>query len=263
MLKYLFGLFICSFSFSQDIQIEYEIFFSTESPIIKTGYLIPYISEQKSNYYEVFKENVFRDKNDDQNITETISVGNKNIIKRNFTDYKKQEINSIESSIFTDSLFMINEKLPNFNWNIEYKDTITIGGYTCKKATTKFRGRSYVAWYAPKLSMPYGPWKFYGLPGLIFEVYDSTRRYEWSLKSITNKKINEDKLNLNKADYTLSLRKFIDYKERMFETKQKQLLQNIKTRTKRGIYVNNAEIKNLRTGKELIYEWEEEEILKD
>lgn len=67
--------------------------------------------------------------------------------------------------------YLIEEKIPEIQWNIE-ETTKDIKGYTCQKATTLFRGRQYEAWFCPSLPYNNGPWKLGGLPGLILEAYD-------------------------------------------------------------------------------------------
>ncbi len=67
------------------------------------------------------------------------------------------------------------ERWPVQEWRLE-EDVKEIIGYTCKKATVDFRGRHYTAWYAPEIPLPYGPWSFHGLPGLILEIKDDTDR---------------------------------------------------------------------------------------
>ena len=57
----------------------------------------------------------------------------------------------------------------------------TILGYPCHKATTRFRGRDYVAWYTEEIPFPYGPFKFGGLPGLITCIYDTQREHIYTL----------------------------------------------------------------------------------
>ena len=52
--------------------------------------------------------------------------------------------------------------------------------YCCQKAMCIFRGREYVAWFAPQIPIREGPWKFHGLPGLIMEVYDSGNHYHYT-----------------------------------------------------------------------------------
>ncbi|MDY3089805.1 MAG: GLPGLI family protein [Porphyromonas sp.] len=63
------------------------------------------------------------------------------------------------------------EEMPRQEWTLLEGDSV-IMGYVCHRASTSFRGRSYVAYYAPDIPLPYGPWKFGGLPGLILSVAD-------------------------------------------------------------------------------------------
>lgn len=60
----------------------------------------------------------------------------------------------------------------------------TVLGYECQYAKCSFRGREYYAWFTPEVSVGEGPWKFYGLPGLIMEVGDSRDQYRFSITSI-------------------------------------------------------------------------------
>jgi GLPGLI family protein len=63
-----------------------------------------------------------------------------------------------------------------YNWTLH--DSIKlILGYNCQKATSVFRGRDFVAWFAIDIPINNGPLKFGGLPGLILEVYDSNKEY--------------------------------------------------------------------------------------
>lgn len=57
----------------------------------------------------------------------------------------------------------------NIKWTIS-ADRKIIGGYEVIKATSKFRGRNYLAWFSDEIPVNAGPWKFNGLPGLILEV---------------------------------------------------------------------------------------------
>lgn len=68
--------------------------------------------------------------------------------------------------------FIVTESYPVQEWQIE-DDTKIIGGYTCQKATTTFKGRNYEAWFCVDIPMSYGPWKLHGLPGLILAAKDT------------------------------------------------------------------------------------------
>lgn len=80
--------------------------------------------------------------------------------------------------IFTGRLaaddFRYEEILPEISWSL-CEEEREICGYKCMKATGQFRGRSYEAWFAPKLPSPAGPWKIQGLPGVILSVQDSEK----------------------------------------------------------------------------------------
>lgn len=67
--------------------------------------------------------------------------------------------------------FKIEEDAPLIEWKIT-KDTTTISGIHCQKALAHFKGRNWIAWFAPDLPFVSGPWKLNGLPGLIIEAND-------------------------------------------------------------------------------------------
>lgn len=69
------------------------------------------------------------------------------------------------------------------NWQLD-SGSMSICGYKCKKAKTVFRGRKYVAWYAEKIPISDGPWKFWGLPGLILKIQDDKGNYSFDCTGI-------------------------------------------------------------------------------
>jgi len=70
--------------------------------------------------------------------------------------------------------YLIEEETPKFDWKIS-KDTLSFSGLKCQKATASFGGRNWIAWFAPELPFPNGPWKLNGLPGLIIDAYDEKK----------------------------------------------------------------------------------------
>jgi GLPGLI family protein len=76
---------------------------------------------------------------------------------------------------FSGSTFLIEKN--QINWVLA-KDTIKIDDYVCYKPTTtriieNSEGRhklEITAWYAPEISLPYGPDGYGGLPGLILQL---------------------------------------------------------------------------------------------
>ena len=63
-----------------------------------------------------------------------------------------------------------------FDWQLMEGDTL-VCEYPCKKAQTRFRGRTWTVWYT--LDLPYsdGPWKLCGLPGLILYAQDNEGKF--------------------------------------------------------------------------------------
>jgi len=84
-----------------------------------------------------------------------------------YKDREKQEAITIDYG-GTLYVYKCTEKLPPQQWTIT-NDTLTWLGYLCQKATASFRGRNYTAWYALEIPVGEGPWKLYGLPGLILK----------------------------------------------------------------------------------------------
>ena len=71
------------------------------------------------------------------------------------------------------------DSIPTLKWDFSGEDNDTIMGYECRKATTEFAGRQYTAWFAPEIPLPFGPYKFGGLPGLILKIEDGERQFVW------------------------------------------------------------------------------------
>lgn len=79
-----------------------------------------------------------------------------------------------------DKLFAVEEPIPAINWNIS-TDTKNIMGMQCQKASGRFKGRDYEAWFAAELPYSNGPWKLGGLPGLIVEAYDTKKEVVFTM----------------------------------------------------------------------------------
>lgn len=79
------------------------------------------------------------------------------------------------------------ESYPLQEWEI-LSDTLTVNGFLCQKATCRFRGRDFEAWFAADIPISDGPWKFGGLPGLILKVCDTRLLYTFECVKIENQK---------------------------------------------------------------------------
>jgi len=86
--------------------------------------------------------------------------------------------------------FRYEDDLSDMKWEIK-KDTATILSYSCQKAITEFRGRTWEAWFTSEIPINNGPWKFGGLPGLIMKVSDSQQYFVFECTGIENLKERE------------------------------------------------------------------------
>jgi GLPGLI family protein len=82
--------------------------------------------------------------------------------------------------------FCLIDSIKEYNWTL-LPDTSRILGFFCQKAICKAAimdnvERIYTAWYTPEIPIPFGPHKFFGLPGLILEVNE--KYYNFKVKSI-------------------------------------------------------------------------------
>lgn len=122
---------------------------------------------------------------------------------RIFKNYPVKEI-IYKDRIFT-SYFTYHEN-PEFNWNVT-PEKQKIGAYDTQKATTYFAGRKWIAWFTTTIPIQDGPYKFYGLPGLIVKIEDEQKNFSWELMG--NRKIDDIKDTL----YIEDLQKSKDSKE--------------------------------------------------
>lgn len=57
-------------------------------------------------------------------------------------------------------------------WSI-HKEIKEVLGYRCQKATANYLGREWEVYFTSEIQLNKGPWKLWGLPGLILEARDN------------------------------------------------------------------------------------------
>lgn len=73
--------------------------------------------------------------------------------------------------------YQCTEKVETPNWQIIPDSTASLIGYKCQLAQAFFKGRLWYAWYTEDIPLSEGPWKLYGLPGLVLRAYDRNKQY--------------------------------------------------------------------------------------
>lgn len=95
--------------------------------------------------------------------------------KGNIRTYNRERLSQYEG--------YYDEPYPDQKWSLT-QDTATICGYRCQKATCRYHGRDFEAWFTTEIPVRYGPWKFGGLPGLIVKAYDTDHLYTFECTGV-------------------------------------------------------------------------------
>lgn len=103
--------------------------------------------------------------------------------RENIVIDKQKNMETIQRTAGLIQRYQYDEPCPTLNWELAEGDTI-IADYHCKKALVSLWGRDYIAWYSPDVDLPYGPYKFNNLPGLIFQVVDTRENHKFTLNGL-------------------------------------------------------------------------------
>lgn len=81
--------------------------------------------------------------------------------------------------VYINEVFAV-ETVDRIKWNL-HPDTKKTANYILQKATASFGGRNWTAWFTKDIPFSEGPYKFRGLPGLIFQISDDKDNFEFAL----------------------------------------------------------------------------------
>lgn len=115
-------------------------------------------------------------------------------LKRERNSNKNQNYELIGHDMFS---FPSEDKI---SWNLT-NETKKFGENTLQKATANFGGRSWVAWFNKEVNISEGPYKFRGLPGLIFRLEDSGSNFIFTLIKNNNLKETYDTVGFVETYY--------------------------------------------------------------
>lgn len=111
----------------------------------------------------------------------------------------------LESNEYLLSNYVYEEKMESINWKI-FDNKKNILGFDCQKASATIRGRNYIVWYSIDIPIADGPWKLYGLPGLILEANDEKNEVKFELQRIV-KESGSKKLSFYKVGESIKTTK--------------------------------------------------------
>lgn len=133
----------------------------------------------------------------------------------NFLKEQKRIITSNFSYLFT--YYDEGRQLPK--WQIE-NQIKEISGYNCQKASTRYLGREWIVYFTSEIPINQGPWKLWGLPGLIIEATDKDNFFKFTLKAFEKLEINRPIIFVNRTfggnEYEKSNKKSFQEMEKLY-----------------------------------------------
>ena len=156
-----------------DYKVTYKLSFqldSTDNESRKSEYMYLFVCDDYSNYIsraKTLSHQIVRK----GNTAHTSKAALTSFHYQIFKNRNKKELLYLYKIPKINDRFYYDQPIDLFDWQI-HPETKKIKDYKVQKATTSFAGRNYIAWFAPELPFPDGPYKFNGLPGLILEIRD-------------------------------------------------------------------------------------------
>jgi GLPGLI family protein len=131
-----------------------------------------------------------------------------------YKNYPKNGFYIVIDRMVVFSPFHVEGKMETPQWQFISDSTATILGYQCHLAVTKFKGRTWKAWYADDIPLDNGPWKLCGLPGLILRAYDSQRQFVFNATGMEQKHNDKYIVFRNHEAETISQKNLLDIYKR-------------------------------------------------
>ena len=239
--------------FSQDqnngtaARVEYKIINNTGLP--NTLYATLFIDNEVSIYFEKYSTK----KHISNSTNENVVIRPPKFLFEPYTkfDHKKKQVQLFES--INAKIFLVEDNYIMPDWTITNESKV-IAEYPCIKATTTFRGKKWIAWFAPQVPLSCGPWKLHGLPGLIMESSDVDGFYTMQVEKIEFVKdaiFEKDFKTLysSKNNKPITYQKYLqDYNDYLENTRIEIMNE------KKDIYMPLTVKSNM--DKELVFEWD-------
>jgi len=184
MYKYfLFFFFIIQYSYSQDYRAIYDFNYKLDSLEQKSDNVEMVLDIQRNYSKFYYKKLIKLDSLVRNGATISYTFPIQQIIKREKGSFKNENFVNVEDKYYSYT------SIDEIKWKI-LSQTKFSNNYKLQKAEALWGGRKWIAWFSLEIPVSEGPYKFRGLPGLIFEVMDSKENFNYKLVSI-NKVLSE------------------------------------------------------------------------
>lgn len=186
-------------------------------------YYSEYVFQNDSIMDAQFKKNIAAHSNDIIPMSGKQGVVGYKVLK-SYPDFKINHIVTLDMTLYNAS------QQVKIDWKI-LPNKEKIGEWNVQKAEADFAGRHWIAWFSTDIPIQEGPYKFYGLPGLIVKVEDQSGFHKMELKGISKNVLERDVL-------AFEFEKAIDLDYKKYQTVYKKYrkdpMANLKKRAQDG-----------------------------
>lgn len=178
-------------------------------------------------------------------------------VSKNYFISKLKDNGKTKDFFFTgldrDTKYFIHDNVAKPVWKIDETKTKKILGYDCIKATANFRGSEVTAYFTKELPYSVGPFKFFGLPGVILDIREDNKNFNiWKAEKIELSVDPTINFTPKLSSYPkMTMKEFIEMKE----GSQNKEMSDILSKMPQGTRLDNGMSKK-RLGLEKSFEWE-------
>ncbi|MRM83997.1 GLPGLI family protein [Riemerella anatipestifer] len=256
----IFSLILCDLYFSQDYKIIYE--FKWKSDKSDSNYnleLMALTTNSKLSQFEALYKFKYDSLKTDLRNKDIRSVPSPRH-EWKFQQLIEKDLQSgnilVEQDIFDKTYITKYTCKPE--WKI-LKDKREVFGYNSRSAETNFGGRKWIAWFTDEIPINDGPYKFYGLPGLILRISDSEENFIFEAKALTREKSDISKRNRESAIVKLTPKQWESFWEK-FQKDPSNIFANLNEQGATYSYVYNGKDVNTKEARESFNKVEKEKI---
>lgn len=127
----------------------------------------------------------------------------------------KTNVVSYYSNEFDETEYVYDETLKPL-WKLGNEQKYILG-YPCTSANINYGGRNYTAFFTEKIPISEGPYKFFGLPGLIMEIYDEDDDHHFFITGVSKEKVMSVERMMKKTYAKTSKEKFFEMRKNHIE----------------------------------------------
>ena len=108
------------------------------------------------------------------------------------------------------------EQTEHPDWELKL-ETKEIMGFNCQLATCNYRGRNWSVWFSPDIPVNEGPWKLFGLPGLVLEASDEKNHYTYKATGLYTQNLQPVGILLYVRNKPYKLKSRQEYLQKMYK----------------------------------------------